>query len=316
MTKLSRFLNHLRRRTLMDRMLLEWRNRRKQKRADWWETQIGSREYFDVKIERGVRIRLHFDSELSRLIYVDDFERTEREFLKAYLRPGDVFVDVGANIGLFSLIAAPLVGPSGKVIAFEPTGRTYKRLLNNMRLNAFNNLSTFRLALSDHNGQQPFFASKDGFDAWNSFAQPVAGHSFEHEEVQCETWDRFALKHDLLGNVTMMKLDVEGWEAHVLAGGKNALSREDAPVLQVEFTDAVAAAAGTSCRELYQVLEDLGYRMFVYDPWKRQLLDDPIRESYPYVNLIASKNLENTNIRLRESVSLQRIFKNLLPGKD
>jgi FkbM family methyltransferase len=263
-----------------------------------------------------VRIRLHFDSELARLIYVDDFERTEREFLKAYLRPGDIFVDVGANIGLFSLIAAPLVGPSGKVFAFEPTGTTYKRLLNNVRLNAFNNISSFRLALSDHNGHQSFFVSKDGFDAWNSFAQPVAGHSFEHEEVECETWDRFASEHNLLGNVTIMKLDVEGWETHVLAGAKDALNREDAPLLQVEFTDAVAAASGTSCRQLYRVLEDLGYRMFLYDPWRRQLIDDPIRESYPYVNLIASKNLENADIRLREGGSLKSIVTNLLLAKE
>ena len=298
MGKGSRFLNHIRQRTVMDRILWEWRKRRKQKRATWWNAQKGKRDYCDVKVDRGVRIRLHFDSELARLIYVDDFERTERDFLKAYLRPGDIFVDVGANIGLFSLIAARLVGHSGKVYAFEPGGRTYERLTNNVNLNGFNNLSSFPLALSDQDGRQPFFVSKDGFDAWNSFAIPVAGESFEHEEVRCETWDHFASEHSLLGKVTMMKLDVEGWEVRVLSGAEQTLRREDAPLLQVEFTDSVAAAAGSSCKELYMLLEDLGYGMFVYDNRKNQLIHDPIRGNYPYLNLIVTKRPEEVARRL------------------
>jgi FkbM family methyltransferase len=299
MEKLSRFLNHLRRGTLFDRILWERRKRIKQERAQWWKSEIGKREYFDTKIDHGVRIRLHFDSELPRLIYVDDFERTEREFLKAYLRPGDLFVDVGANIGLFSLIAARLVGPSGKVYAFEPTGRIFERLANNVRLNGFNEISCFRLALSDQIGQQSLFISEDGFDAWNSFAHPIAGQSFEHERVDCETWDHFALKHSVLGRVAMMKLDVEGWENRVLSGAKETLSREDAPLLQIEFTDAAAASAGSSCKDLYHILEDFGYRMFIYDPRRRKLIPDPLRESYPYVNLIATKRPEEANLRLR-----------------
>jgi FkbM family methyltransferase len=299
-SRLRRALDCIQNGTLLDRLCLEWRKCFKTRRSKWWKCQIGKREYFDTKIDQGVKIRLHFDSELSRLIYVDDFERTEREFLKAYLRPGDLFVDVGANIGLFSLIAARLVGPSGKVYAFEPTGRIYERLTNNVRLNGFDDILCFRLALSDQIGQQSLFISEDRFDAWNSFAHPVAGQSFENERVDCETWDDFALKHNLLGRIAMMKLDVEGWEARVLSGAKQALSREGAPLLQVEFTDATAASAGSSCEELYHVLESLGYRMFIYDSWRNELIHDPIRESYPYVNLIATKRPEEANLRLRK----------------
>ena len=300
MEKLFRLLNHLRQGTLIERITWEWRKRTKQRRLKWWNAQIGNRESFDTKIDHGVRIRLHFDSELSRLIYVDDFERNEREFLKAYLKPGDMFVDVGANIGLFSLIAAKVLGPSGKVYAFEPTGRIYDRLTYNVRLNAFEEVSCFRLALSDEVGTQSLFVSRDGFDAWNSFAHPVAGQSFEREEVECETLDNFAKKHTLLGRVSMMKLDVEGWEIPVLYGARETLARADAPLLQVEFTDAVSSSAGFSCKETYQFLCDLGYRMFIYDDRKRELLHDPLRESYPYLNLIATKRPEEANLRLRK----------------
>jgi len=296
--KFLRLLNHIQRGTLADRFVWEWRKRLKQRRSKWWNSQVGKREYFDIKIDRGVRMRLHFDSELSRLIYVDDFERTEREFLKKFLKPGDLFVDIGANIGLFSLIAARAIGPSGKVFAFEPTGRIYGRLTHSVRLNAFQNISCFRLALSDRTGQQDFFMYKDGFDAWNSFALPASGWAFKHERVACETWDCFALANDLLGKVVMVKLDVEGWEARVLRGAAQTLRRDDAPLMQVEFTDAAAASAGSSCKDLYRILEDFGYLMFVYDPRKGELVHDPLRENYPYNNVIATKNPEEANLRL------------------
>jgi FkbM family methyltransferase len=298
--RLRRALDHIYNGTVIDRFHLEWRKCIKKRRSKWWKCQIRNLEYFDTKIDQGVQLRLHFDSELSRLIYVDDFERTEREFLKAYLRHGDLFIDVGANIGLFSLIAARIVRPTGKVYAFEPTSRIYERLTNNVRLNTYNEIACFRLALSDQVGEQALFVSEDGFDAWNSFAHPVAGQSFIPERVECETWDHFAVAHNLLGRVTMMKLDVEGWEARVLSGARETLSRADAPLLQVEFTDSTAASAGSSCKELYHILEDFGYLMFIYDPWRRELVHDPLRESYPYLNLIATKRPEEANLRLRK----------------
>ena len=75
---------------------------------------------FVMRLQPGLKIRLYGDSELCRLIYLGNFEATERAFLNHFLRPGDVFVDVGANIGLFTLIAAARVGPAGRVVAFEP----------------------------------------------------------------------------------------------------------------------------------------------------------------------------------------------------
>ena len=188
-----------------------------------------------------------------------------RIFLNHFLRPGDVFVDVGANIGLFTLIAASRVGPAGRVVAFEPTGVTYTRLVDNVRLNRFSNVNCVNSALSDHSGRLNLARSTDGFDAWNSFAEPTMGNTISYEQVEVIEWDRYARDHNLSGMVTMMKIDVEGWESRVLAGGKEVFARLDAPVLQVEFTDAAAKAAGSSCRSLYEFLESLGYRMFVYD---------------------------------------------------
>ena len=244
-------------------------------------------------------MNLYLDSELCKLIYYKHFEAHEREFMNAFLRPGDTFVDVGANIGLFSLIAARIVGPSGQVFAFEPTPLSYSRLQENIQANRFANVRTFQLALSDQEGSLEFSKSVDGFDAWNSPAAPAMGSKIEKEQVQATTWDKFSSDHDLRGKVTMMKIDVEGWESKVLAGACESLQRPDAPLLQVEFTEEAALLAGSTCAELYRNLESLGYRMHVFDIGKRCLVPDPIRESYPYQNLFATKDLEAVNSRLR-----------------
>jgi hypothetical protein len=154
------------------------------------------------------------------------------------------------------------------------------------------------MALSDCPGQIQMNSALDGYDAWNSIAKPTAGHTFATESVMAVTWDDFAREHQLIGCVTMMKIDVEGWESHVLSGGLETLSRTDAPVLQVEFTDEASQFAGTSCQELYYQLRDLGYRMYFYDGKSKQIIPDPIRESYPYVNLLAVKNPDEIHSRL------------------
>jgi len=154
------------------------------------------------------------------------------------------------------------------------------------------------MALSDCSGQIQMNLSLEGYDAWNSIATPHASIAFATETVSAITYDDFSREHNLIGCVTMMKIDVEGWENHVLSGGIETLSRQDAPVLQVEFADQASQSAGMSCHELYHQLEDLGYRMYLYDAKSKRISPDPIRESYPYVNLIASKNANETNSRM------------------
>lgn len=307
MSRALRLLDHIGKRTLLERIRLEWTHQAKKRRLSRWQFFSRSMEYLEVKVDLGISIRLHFDSDLARQIYAGDFENKERHFVRNFLMPGDFFVDVGANIGLFALIAARRVGAQGAVFAFEPSRKTFSRLCENVTLNRFTNILCLPLALSDEPGELSLTASTDGFDAWNSLAHPTAGAAFVSEMVRCETWDTFAENNCLIGKVTMMKIDVEGWESRLLAGGSRTLSRPDAPILQVEFTDEAAVAAGSNCHKLYRTLEALGYRIFTYDRKHRQLLQDPVREVYPYVNLIAAKDPDAVNKRLKQASLLRRI---------
>lgn len=244
-------------------------------------------------------MRLYPDSHTSQALHCDYYELSERGFLKAFLRPGDIFVDVGANIGLYTVLAGHYVGPSGHVYAFEPCAETYRRLLENMELNGLSNVSCHQVALSDRRECLDMTVSLDGFDECNSLGRPVFGRRFVSESIASVAWDEFAGEHGLAGRVVMMKIDVEGWEAYVLDGGAGTLSRGDAPILQVEFSDQAALSASSSCRKLYDALESLGYKMFIYDAKGRTLTPDPPREGYHWVNLIAAKRPDYVVARLR-----------------
>ena len=267
-------------------------------RLAWWDAQPADGSSTTVELQHGVRMQIYFGGELSRFIFQGEFEGDERHFLNAFLRPGDTFVDIGANLGLFSLIAAHLVGPKGRVHAFEPCAKTFDRLRANVDLNGFQNVTLHSLALSDTAEQREMVMAVDGMDAWNSLAKPYMGGNYTTETISTETWDTFAEANGLGTGVTLMKIDVEGWEAPVLAGARKMLSKPDAPVLQVEFTDEAAKAAGHSCHEVYRMLEEYGYRLYRYDPHQRQLTHDPIRAEYPYMNLFAIKDLAAVTQRI------------------
>jgi FkbM family methyltransferase len=297
---INRFFMHLYQGTLPERIREERHAYVKRRRLTWWQSQIGKKEDFIFRLQSGIKIHLYFDSRLCQLIYCYDFESNERKFLNEFLRKGDLFVDIGANIGLFTLIASYCVGQNGYVYSIEPCSKTYRRLVRNVELNGMNNVKCEQIALSDHTGQVEMNVSLDGYDAWNSIAQPISGDVFTVESIRARSWDDFAREHKLMGRITMMKIDVEGWESHVLSGGYETLSRTDAPVLQVEFTEQASQSAGTSCQALYRQLEEFGYHMYIYDEKYKRIIPDSIRDSYPYLNLFAIKHPEEINQRLNK----------------
>jgi FkbM family methyltransferase len=286
---ITRFLVHLHQGTLPGRIKEEWHEYIRRRRTEWWNSHKGNKEYFTFPLQRNIKINLYFDSVLCRLIYCDNFEWRERQFLNDYLRSGDIFVDIGANIGLFTLIASSRVGDNGKVYSLEPCLKTFQQLVRNVELNRMNNVKCTQMALSDCSGQIQMNLALDGYDAWNSMALPIAGSSFSTEMVSAVTWDDFVRDHNLRGRVTLMKIDVEGWESRVLSGGTETFKRPDAPVLQVEFTDQASQSAGTSCQALYRQLEELGYQMYVYEAKSKRIIPYPMRDAYPNLNLFAIK---------------------------
>lgn len=301
---LEKLAKHVREGTMKRRIARAMRDRRWARKDRWWEAQSKKSEFTDSEVEPGVRLRLYFDSAIAKDIYCHDHEVDERAFVRLFLRPGEVYADIGANLGLYSVIASQTVGANGAVFSFEPDPKTHERLLFNLKANDCKNVQPFQLALSNVDESRVMQISTAGFDAYNSFGTPVRGEStFKPVDVACVSFDSFAEQNPLLRNVAMMKVDVEGWESMVLRGAEKQLSGASAPVLQIEFNDQAAKALGQPCSELYRWLQKLGYSIHTFDAKNRCLVPHPYAEHYVYDNVFAVKNIEFVTARIQGTLA-------------
>ena len=276
--------------TLYPRFYRWLTKQQKSSRERWWDLLTAVKPVLSQRLETGAILRLYGDDYLCRDMFVYRFEANERDFVISYLAAGDIFVDVGANVGLFTLLGASLVGAAGKVYAFEPTALTYARLCDTVKRNRLSNVECIKLALSDQDETRLMTVSVEGFAAWNSLAQPGVSSQCVAEQVKCYPWDRFAAQHALLGKVALMKIDIEGWEYTMLQGAQATLQRADAPDLLVEFAEVNAKAAGTTCVALYNLLLTLGYELYQIDARQHKLSPASAQE-YIYENLLVTKNI-------------------------
>jgi len=264
-----------------------------------WQRLFDGKNYFDYKMYDRIKIRLFKDNALSRLIY-NGFESDELEFTRKYLRDGDIFLDIGCNIGLFSLTAAPVVGDMGKVICFEPSPITFTRLLENISLNGFKNISPINIGLSDKDAVLKFNISNNGYDAWNTFAPSVELEKLQESiNIEVSTLDK---QMDYLEKETIswVKIDVEGWENLVLKGGERLFKDFD-PVVMIEFTESNTFAAGYFVQELYDILIDWGYKWYRLEG--QGFKPETKRIHYPYDNLIAIKDMDKAMRRMQGNFS-------------
>ncbi len=263
-----------------------------------WEKIRNTPGSLITRIAPGIRMNLHGDSRLCEMIHFGNFETETLGFFECFLRPGDTFLDIGANVGLYTLTAARLVGPRGRVHAFEPCSQTFERLSGNVKLNRLGNVSCHRVAFSHENATAQLTVAGAGFDAWNSLGTPYMGGLAGTETVTTMTLDRFAHENGIPRTNCALKIDVEGWEKQVLLGGREFLSAKDAPVMCVEFTEEAAGLAGTSCAELYAAIESLGYSLFSVSPQAEAVQPFPLPGHFPNVNLLASKDIAAVRARL------------------
>ena len=251
-------------------------------------------QYHDIekvtkRLDADISINLYLDSVLSRLIFSGQFEDNEINFVKKNLGEGDIFLDVGANVGLFSLYASKAVGKSGKVIAFEPTPKIYERLEENIELNHLKNIETYPIAISNEIGTTNFHIAENGYDAWNSIANLNQLGEANIAEVACTTLDDFIETEKVdINRIKLIKIDVEGWELPVLQGCKNLLMQAKNMMLMVEFTDENLASSSFSAKELFEFIKSFGFNWHELDSLG-DLIFAEFREAYPYTNLVARK---------------------------
>ena len=229
------------------------------------------------------------------------FEKQELEFVLGVLEPGMTFVDVGANVGMFSIAAAKKV-QDGRVLAFEPCGWTYERLIKNQGLNGVTNLQTFRTALGERSGEAILHVNVLGKDGLNTMGRPTHWDSdvVDVERVPVVTLDE-ALQQCGISRVDVMKMDVEGSELFVLLGAKQLLSRSNAPLILYEG-GFLSKGFDYHPVEAMWLLQKCGYSLFVLDSNSGRILVPPNGKAYN-ASVIAVKPSHPAYARVKERVS-------------
>jgi FkbM family methyltransferase len=186
--------------------------------------------------------------------------------LERLLRPGDVYVDVGANIGFMSLNAARVVGSRGKVLAIEPEPRARERLSRNIAMNGLGNIQVVAKALSDSPGTAVFsVATEEGLSRLdNGRGDNPCMVLLQRIEVMTTTLD-CVIDESVNGQpVRFVKMDVEGSELSVLRGATNLLRRGEA-IFVFESNAGALAQNGVSLVDINRLFEENEYETFVIE---------------------------------------------------
>lgn len=232
-----------------------------------------------------VTIRYLPQGNVSRDLYLGQFEQETIDFFSHHLRPGMIVFDVGANIGVYSLLSADYVGKRGAVHSFEPTPNTFAQLQVNVKLNGFACIHLNQLAVAEQSGTSNLFLYKQ--NAMNSLSrQDWVGTPLGQVAVETISLDEY-IDAEGLDTVNLLKLDVEGAELGVLKGARRLLSGPNPPVVVCEFADKTTSNFGYRAADLRDYLAGFGYQFFRWNSKSRSLVPETLRSSYEiYANLV------------------------------
>jgi FkbM family methyltransferase len=209
----------------------------------------GLSQYFTIRMN-GFRLTF-FPSSMSASYWENPESRLDdAKVLRTFLHEGDVFIDVGANVGGLSCEAATLVGKGGAVIAFEPHPRIFNYLRQNVELNAFDQVSVFNLGLGEQRAELRFTnAQADDMNAI-SMTDGIA--------VNVDTLDA-VLSVRQMSSVRLMKVDVEGYELFVFRGAVKTLAKTD--IVFFEAFEEQYARFGYGFADVHRCLTGLGFEI-------------------------------------------------------
>lgn len=220
--------------------------------------------------------------------YCGLFEFEEMAFVLHFLKKGDLFVDVGANVGSFTILASKEKGV--RTIAFEPIPSTFSELSDNVRLNDIQSLVEL------HNIG---LGSSDQVIKFTNTQSAINHVATETEinviEVPVKCLDDIVN----LSVPSLIKIDVEGFETEVLKGMEKALQNENLLAILIE-TNNSGKRYGVSDLDIHQHLQQSGFKAYIYDPFKRELTPQELVGGQSN-NTVYVRDVKSCEIRLKAS---------------
>lgn len=214
--------------------------------------------YLDIALLPGMKLRCYPNSAAaSAVLYCGLYDYDEMNFLLRYLRAEDSFLDVGANVGVYTLLAASKIR-SGQIYSIEALPKNYDRLQENLKLNQLQKVQTYAVAIADCVGRVTLELAEEDCMPHISKA-PIADRSIT---VPCETLDNL-FAHQPPTHLTLAKMDIEGAELLALKGATSFLEKQRPPVWIVEIVYQE--------REFVELWQSYGYNFYDYSAKTNQL---------------------------------------------
>ena len=216
-------------------------------------------------------------------------EPVETKLFNDIIKNGEILLDVGANIGYFTLLMAKLSGPSGKVFSFEPEDKNFKILEKNVKINNYHNVVLEKKGVSDRNGINKFFLSSK-----NTGMHSLQKIRDDVKEVKIDVirLDDYFSALDLAEKISLIKIDVEGAEFQVLNGMKTILKNKNLKLL-IEFIPEHLKKHGTNPGDVLKILEDNNFKIYQINENTKELelkeIDDILDNSEIGRNIYCKK---------------------------
>jgi FkbM family methyltransferase len=207
----------------------------------------------------GTSIRVDLNDRIEQLMWGHCYENHIQQCLLALLSPGCVYAEVGAHIGYHAVLGASIVGPTGKVYAFEADPRNFERLQEQLRTFAW--ATAINKAAWIRSGSVIFErSSQAGESGWGTVTEVRDLKKGEHISVSAVSLDDWAEEHKI-ERVAVIKVDAEGSEVGILRGARNFLNRTKATVI-TEVNNTLLRQGEQSSDELVGILRDYEYEIF------------------------------------------------------
>lgn len=232
----------------------------------WFRTFHQRRPPHDLLCKyKGRPITVRSNSVLAKPLYQGfGFEETEIDFLTSVAKIGMRVLDIGANIGLYTILLAHKVGPQGRVWSFEPFAPVRGLLYENVKNNGLKNVEVIDKAVAERSGEAVFHVFQNGADVYNSLGAQfrIEGlRAMNEVVVDVISLDNFAANSGL-DSVDIIKIDVEGAEELVVRGGAKLIGSSKSVVILSELYEPSARQCMCSTERLVRLLSEWGFSMY------------------------------------------------------
>ncbi|MFC2494678.1 MAG: FkbM family methyltransferase [Candidatus Absconditicoccaceae bacterium] len=213
------------------------------------------------------------------------YEKGTSSYFCDNIKKGSVFLDIGANIGYYSLIASKKVGLDGRVIAFEPVKKNYEALLKNIEINSITNVSVFNFGL----GNKEETSKIHLIDSDSGKSSIMVDYQGDIEQIQMKKFDDLDLDFDK-SKVQFIKIDVEGYEFEVLKGMRNLLQENRTLEIMMEFSPEYYKEFGKDYTvQFIDFIYELGFNAFDVDHGFAPITLTE-ENTYPQKNILLKRN--------------------------